>query len=191
MYRLEGRLNKGWVEWWKLKQFHQKAALSSWLVNVVHGEKTGPKTCNTTVNKLFNILWYTLIFLSIDYSSNWQIISALPWIRLAACVAERVCRVSICLRVPLTPQNSLQVELLEVLDERPQTADHWALQGYYSWQRARAWRTQTHKHDTFSTDKNTAMSHRPDSSEASSALQLTVCLVLSESRWGICREVGV
>lgn len=31
----------------------------------------------------------------------------------------------------------------------------------------------------------------PNSSEASSALQLTVCLVLSESRWGLCREAGV
>ena len=123
-------------------------------------KRQGQKAATQLWRTLFNILWYTFIFLSINCSVMWTVISALPWLRLAACVAECVCWVSICLCVPLTPQNSLQVELLEVLDDRPQTADHWALQGHYSWQRARTCRTQTHKHDTLFTDKNIAVSHR-------------------------------
>lgn len=43
--------------------------------------------------------------------------------------------------LPFAPQDSLQVELLEVVDEWPQAADHRPLQGRYAGQHARAWRT--------------------------------------------------
>lgn len=55
-------------------------------------------------------------------------------------VCQLACTVP-AFHLPFAPQDSLQVELLEVVDEWPQAADHRPLQGRYAGQHARAWRT--------------------------------------------------
>lgn len=60
----------------------------------------------------------------------------------------KVCTFSLCC-VPFTSENSLQVKFSQILNEWTQTADHRALQGGYTWQRAAAWGTRKHKHGVF------------------------------------------